>query len=193
MHPIAFTLIEVMAVVVILGLLAAATVFSLADEVQSAGRSDVIERLAHEDQLARLAARRTGAACVLEFDFDRQRLWRVDNLTNEPRPTHAWKLPDSCRIAQVLRSGDASTEPASPAPASAENGAAEVTFGYGGYAETYALRLDCKTAPPSGGRPDEQTVWLVFAGLTGQEMLLQNEDDVRKLLAALASPRPDAR
>ena len=193
MHPKAFTLIEVMAVVVILGLLATATVFSLADEVQTTGRSDVIDRLVHEDQLARLADRRTGDACVLEFDLDRQRLRRVDNLAGEPRPAHAWKLPDACRIAQVLRSGDASTDPASPAPASVENGAAEVTFGYGGYAETYALRLECKTAPQSGGQPDEQTVWLVFAGLTGQKMLLQNEDDVRKLLAALAAPRPDAR
>jgi prepilin-type N-terminal cleavage/methylation domain-containing protein len=192
----AFTLIEVMAVVLLLGLLATAVVLSMADEVQLARRTDVIDRLSHEDRLARLAARRTGSASVLRFDLDRQRLWRVDYVANEERLTHSWSLPDAYRIEQVLRPGAGSADAVGRIQAAAEttSGIVDVTFSTDGYSETYALRLVHKTGSErrTAGLQDVETIWLVFAGLTGQWTLIQNEDEVNNLFGMLAAPRPDA-
>jgi prepilin-type N-terminal cleavage/methylation domain-containing protein len=188
----AFTLIEVMAVVLILGILATATIFSLAEQVPAARRNDVLDRLAHEDALARLAVRRTGAPATLRIDLGDQQLWRVDEAASEGQASHSWRLPRGYRLDQVLRPVTSEGGTSSAALSRIDTGTADVLFNTLGCSDTYALHLICPGGNPESG-PNEDSLWLVFAGLTGQKMTLKHEDEVHNLLAALGTPRPDAR
>jgi len=193
----AFTLIEVMAVVVLLGLLASASVLTLTEQVQHCRQADVLDRLTHEDHLARLAARRLGHGCILRLDLDRQRLWRADTVGAEEGLTHGWKLPAGYRMARVLQpAGSSDLSAAGQLESNTTTGIADVSIGVGGYSATYAIQV--VTASPAerrdaAGTREEPSLWLVFAGLTGQRTVMQHEEEVHNLLAALAAPRPDAR
>lgn len=181
-----FTLIEVMAVVVLLGLLAGGVMLSLAGDTHRARRADVIDRLTHEDELARLAACRSGSPAILRLDLKAQRLWRVDMLPQEQRLSHSWQIPASFRVQQVLR--PASSAGADAAVMQIDSGIAELPFNSAGCGSSYALHL-----VPREAAADEKETWLVFAGLTGQCIVMNHESEVRDIFAQLGAPRPDAR
>ena len=98
-----FTLIEMMAVVTLLGLLAAVTVWSLGDDVRRSSRRRVVAAVGHADRLARLAGRRFGKQCVLRIDLDNQQIGRL--LPGEQGDTaagHTLRLPPDYRIGRVM-------------------------------------------------------------------------------------------
>lgn len=194
-----FTLIEVMAVVALIGLLAAATAWSLADDAQRARHDDVIDRLTHTDELARAAARRMGPR-TLHFDLERQRVWVQGpaDSSGRPRSTHALTMPSGFRIEQVLwldpdmgsvnQKGQRETIVESA-------GEVQVPISPEGISHTYAIKLN--GPEPAGQRlsKNEQTkqdTWLLFSGLTGQITSDLDEYEIETLMSMLANARPDA-
>jgi prepilin-type N-terminal cleavage/methylation domain-containing protein len=196
----AFTLIEVMAVVMILGLLVGATVWLMVDDARRASRADAVGRLAQADRLARLAAKRLGAPCVLRCDLDAQRVRRIVRAEGgREEVSHAVRLPPGCRIAEItLPEGPRRSTRArrTRAGRTVDAGAVDIAYSTAGRSPTYALRLVCEDG--RGRRTDAEGEehadgWLVVAGLTGQVMVVQDEEEIDNLFRTLARGRPDAR
>jgi len=194
-----FTLIEVMAVVALIGLLAAATAWSLADDAQRATHDDVIDRLTYTDELARAAARRMGPR-TLHIDLEHQRVWvqGSNDSSGRPESSHALAMPSGFRIEQVLW-----LDPTSESinlnnkreTIVESAGEVQIPISSEGISRTYAIKLNGPT--PAGERVsnNEETkldTWLLFSGMTGQVTSDLNEYEIQTILAMLASTRPDA-
>lgn len=187
MRPAAFTLIEVMAVVALLGLLAGATAWSLAQDAQRASREQMLKRIAHVDHSARLAARRIGRAYALHIDIDQQRLCRVEQ-DDEGReePSHRLNLAPGFRIDRVITAASAtsiSTADFEAGIATIESGTLAIPYSSAGHCISYALRFT--------STKDDSHIWLVFAGLSGQATVIHNEADIHNLFTVLTTGRPD--
>jgi len=172
------TLIEVMAVVALLGLLAGATAWSLAADARRAAQADVVSTIAHLDHTARLAAQRTGEATRLRFDLERGRVQVVRGDDHaEPRTV---ALPAGFRLDRMLLQGaDAA---ASVDVDERTYGTVDVPMATSGFSVTYAVLL----------MSNDETTWLVFTGLTGQLNQVTDEDELDNLFALLATGRADA-
>lgn len=194
-----FTIIEVMAVVVLIGVLAGMAALSMINDARRATRQDVIARLTDADATARLAAKRLGPT-TLRIDLDQQKLWLVtpDPTTREPRPGHVMRLAPDYRITEVAW--------VDPQPADARNarprqtlthdaGTVELPYSGEGMTRTYVLRLQGPGIDPDTGEqaPErERTTWLLFSGLTGQTVINDEPETIDNLLALLTRTRPDA-
>ncbi len=192
----AFTLIEVMAVVALLGLLAGATVWLMADDARRASRAEAVARLAHADRTTRLAAQRLGRPCVLRCDLAAQRLRRVaDTAEGEEAVAHAVELPVGYRIARITLPSAPGRSPRARGTEighDVESGTVDIPYSTAGRSPSYAVRIDFEGDPSR--RPHEGPGgWLVVAGLTGQVMVVSNEKEVDNLFRTLARGRPDAR
>lgn len=184
----AFTMIEVLAVVALLGILAAATTWSLASDARRVSRDNVMDQLANADQVARVAARRSGQRCVLEFDLDTQTVRRVGfDQYDQRQAAHSLKLPADCRIAQVLladsrvRSSGALRQTVA---VQTDWGRVAIPVSSTGRSPTYAVQVK------AGDEAEGQ--WLMCSGLTGQVSVVEHEADLDRLFALLATGRPDA-
>jgi prepilin-type N-terminal cleavage/methylation domain-containing protein len=185
----AFTLIEIMAVLALMGLLATATAWSLAEDARRSTRAGVVGQIIHADRMTRIAAQSLGKPCVLRFDLDEQRVWRTAAADGQgSAAAHALRIPDGYRIDRIMTS----SSPASPGDAGSaaaagvcDGGIVDIAYSTGGRSASYALRLVSDGA-------DGAKSWLVFSGLTGQAVQDQNEDQVDNLFAMLATGRPDA-
>ena len=204
-RPIAaFTLAEVLAAVALMGLLALALGWSLTGDARRARQSDVIGRIAQADRMARLAAARLGTPCALRFDLDRQRLGRVEwDAERGERPARGLRLPAPYRIDRVLvcstarpELGTGNSELGTGNPSSwigaarTDWGAVDIAYSTAGRSATYAVRLAAKDArgfKTAADAPDDRPTWLVFSGLTGQMVVLHNEDEIEDLFAALTT------
>ncbi|MFN3166631.1 MAG: prepilin-type N-terminal cleavage/methylation domain-containing protein [Phycisphaeraceae bacterium] len=192
-----FTLLEMMAVVVLVGVLATATAMSLADQSQRATRADALDRLIDADRGARLAAKRLGPS-TLRIDLDDQRLWVVtpDAASEAARPGHSMQMPAGFRITQITwlapptdarRSGQARKRVAH------RHGVVELPIASNGITRTYAMQIEGPPGEDADGRgEDKQSTWLVVCGMTGQTQLYDERRTVDNLFEALASARPDA-
>ncbi len=172
-----FTLVEVLAVVVLLGLLAGATAWSLAENARRSSLEHIVGRIAHVDRTTRIAAERFGEVQTLRFDLDRGRLQRVaPGNAGEARGSHVSSIPAPFRIAELLlpQTGGRAER--------FDAGAVEIACSSGGRSKSYAARVDSP----------EESVWLVFSGLTGQMILIEHESDVDDIFALLEAGRPDA-
>jgi len=182
-----FTLLEIMLVVVLLALLAGAVTWSLAGQLRRSDRADVISRLEHADAMARVAARRHGP-CVLRIDLDAQSLRRIDDRRGEGRASHTAVLPNDFGVKRVVTTTgrrDGTSSRRSGGAQQHTSGAVDIEYSRSGRSGAYALHV-------TGVRDDDEGLWLVFAGLTGQVTTLDNEDDVEKLFALLTTGRLDA-
>ena len=199
MRRSAFTLVEVMAVVALLALAAGVTVWSLAQDAQHGSRVNVIGAIAHADRMARLAAQRLGEPCLLQFDLDHQRLWRIVGDEEGARSTtHALNLPRGYRIDQVVVArSSVSLGRGSPASEGEklDSGMVGIPYSTGGRSASYAVRLVWEGGGNANdSQPDSEDgeEWLLFSGLTGQMMVDLEEDEIHNLFARLATGRSDA-
>ncbi|MCY2926023.1 MAG: prepilin-type N-terminal cleavage/methylation domain-containing protein [Planctomycetota bacterium] len=178
----AFTLLEVMAVVTLLALLAGATAWSLADEARKSSRAKAVADVAHADRMARLGAQRCGQPCRLQFDLIHQEVRRLTGPADQAQPAHSLALPRNCRIDRIVTP--------SSGPGGERADAVAIAFSSGGRSDSYAVRLAFEDGP-AGNDADGlgPNVWILFAELTGQTTLVSNEDELDKLFAA---ERPDA-
>lgn len=173
MRRSAFTLIEVLAVVTILALVAGATIWSLAADVRRGTCADAIGRVAWADRTARLAARRLGRPCGLRFDLDARRLWRIED--DGLRTTHEVALPGGYHIDRLIIAATGGA---------ADYGAIDVAYSIAGRSTDYAVHLT--------SRDGSDGTWIVISGLTGQVTSDLHENEVHNLFTALAAGRPDA-
>lgn len=188
MRSAAFTLMEVMAVVALLGLLAGATAWSLAGEARRQTREEIIAQIVQTDLHCRVAATRTGQSHDLVFDLDEQAIWRRGPEQSETENgSHRMKIAGDYRIDRVLTSDVAhGSSPSNGGDLFVRIDAGElaITCGPAGCTTSYALRI---VHEPTG-----ESTWLLVAGLTGQTILIQNESEIEDIFTHLATGRTDA-
>jgi prepilin-type N-terminal cleavage/methylation domain-containing protein len=196
-RPNGFTLIEMMAVAALLGLLAAATVWSLGDDVLRSSRRRVVAAVGHADRLARLAGRRFGKQCVLRFDLDKQQIGRLlPGDQDDTAAGHMLRLPPDYRIGRVMIARTtAGLDDLGLAWVAVDSGSADIVCSTAGRSVSYAVRLAFPGGAGGQDAGDELAggeIWLVFSGLTGEMTLIHDEDAVDNLFSLLATGRPDA-
>lgn len=182
MHRRGFTLIEIMAVVVLIGLLAGATAWSLAGQAQHTNHAEALDRLIHADTTARLASRRLGPA-RLELNLDTQTL-RL--LTPDPDPAKKTlsagspiRLPANHRLASIRYT----PEPNAPA-IEQRTGIVRLTY-TNGRTQTHALQiLGPPVADPDRRQASDKplTTWLLIPGLTGHAATYDDSEPIDNLL-----------
>jgi prepilin-type N-terminal cleavage/methylation domain-containing protein len=166
----AFTLIETLAVIVLLAVLTAAAAVSLSATRRAAGAEDAVERLIAFDRTTRDAARRLGRSPALRFELNRGRVSRAIDDGNATPVAF-----EGSRVTRVIVRGE-----------SVGYGEVVVPFSDRGQSPSYAVLL----SGPAGQR------WVAFAGLTGQAFVVADERDVQDILSpssAAAADRADAR
>jgi prepilin-type N-terminal cleavage/methylation domain-containing protein len=164
----AFTLVEILLVLLVLGLLTGAAVARLTPMLRRAALADVQQRIEHLDQLARAHARQSGIGTKIVHDQDRSIAFYVDTDSEVDGPSlvrHGAIELGGCRIAEVRSTRSDQTT----------RGTATVECSTAGYTRTYALRLAAE---------GQQDRWLVFAGLTG---IAEVVDDPREFEATWAT------
>ena len=163
-----FTLIEVMAVMLILALLSTAAAWSFAQPLARARTAEAVELITSFDASSRLGARRFGRGVDMVFDLTAGTLERREG----ERTVYRGTLPRGFSIEQV-RTADQVRD------------AGEITIPCSRLALTssYAVKL----VGPHGVER-----WIVFAGLSGQVTAARDETDVDALLN-FATARRDAR
>ena len=160
-----FTLIEVAAVVVMVGLLAGAAAVSFARPVAKAREREATDLIRSADAWTRQYARRFGVDVTVVYDISRGEVHRDAGKLSVSR------MPAGVRLAEVwTHTGRAAT------------GVAEVGISSSGLSRTYAVRI-------VGAQSDR---WLVAAGLSGQFIEAANEAEVADILRS-ASARPEPR
>lgn len=169
-RPRGFTLIEALAVIALMALLTAAAAVSLRGAARTARIEDVADAFAGFDRGTREFARRFDRTPALRFDLNRGTVSRT-GADREPTPL---VLAGDVRVTRVIAGG-----------AVRISGEVALPFSSLGQSPSYAVQL----AGPAGER------WALFAGLTGQPMVLRNEQDALDILAPAASKAggPDAR
>lgn len=156
----AFTLIEMLAVLALLGLLTALATVSLSGAVRAARANDTAEAVRALDRSIRDYAKRFGRTVTLRFDLSQGVVVRVE----DGKPSVAYALP----VRRVITRSDDRT-------------AAEVfvNVSAAGYSPSYAVLVNAS----------QGTQWIVFAGLSGQASVVNDE---REVLDILAPARADA-
>lgn len=165
----AFTLIEAVAILVLIGLMASAGALSLRSAYRGSQMKDVLSRVKALDRSARNLVQLSGQPGVIHIDTVKGSI----RFTQE-NESHAGLLPivlpDGYRITDV----GVSSSPSS-------TGTVQIPCSTLGQTPAYTLSL---------AGPKKQTKLLVVAGLTGQATELEHDEkfDLDKLLSA----RPDA-
>jgi prepilin-type N-terminal cleavage/methylation domain-containing protein len=169
----AFTLIEMMVVVILIGLLSGAAMLSFTKPLRARRARQAVEELASFDGSARQAARNFGrdVEIVFELSADRTELSRRE-LTPEPRETFRASLPTGFHVEHVRT-----------AEQTASTGDVVIRCSPRGLSRSYAVRV-------VGPEFDQ---WLLVAGLSGQVSVVSDESKVESILAGGAgAARRDA-
>ena len=171
--PRSFTLIELMIVILLTGLLAAAVSLSMAHATRSAQIEDVQEQIVFRDAMLRDYAKTFALPCTLSVQLDegniRSKTAQNDGLGPQQR---AYQLPTGFRIIRVL----------SPV-ADARVGEVAIPCSAAGRTPTYALLVE---------DPRRQREWVLIAGLSGQTQKVQGDSEIEKLFSDLSASRPDS-
>jgi len=164
----AFTLIEAVAVLVLIGLMASVGALSLRGAYRGSQMKDVVSRIKALDRSARSLAQISGKPGVIRVDRARGAVSYT-----EEKGKHSGLMP------VVLPKGYRFTDVKISA-GMAPTGTDRIICTAEGQTPTYVISLTGL---------NKQTRLLVFAGMTGQ--ITELEDNVRIDLDKLLSPRPD--
>ena len=165
----AFTLLEVLVVVVVMALIATSATFSFRKPMQNAAQADAIQQLRDMDLTTRQAAMRFNRPMQISFDLAEQNVSRVENSF----PTRTIHLPRGIRLTELrtaaLRIFDSQHS---------------VNISESGIGSTYAVHL-------TGNQFDR---WILFSGMTGEmsgDIHEQNLDNIFTVLATQRARRAD--
>lgn len=167
--PRAFTLIEVMVVLVLAAVLTTAVAVALTSPARAAQAKDAAERVEAFDRLVREHAKTAGAPQAIVFDLNRGTVRRGETATDETgaqEPGPVLQLPGQFRIERLLL-------PNGPVL----SGEVRVPVSARGQTPSYALLLT--------ERRQQKGHWLAFAGLTGQMTEVRDAAEAEQLFAAL--------
>lgn len=162
----AFTLIEAIVVVTLMAVLAVAVTVSLRSAGQAARIEDVADAYTAFDRTTREAARRFGRTPEIRFELNRGTVRRV---VDDERDPVTLALRGGFRVTRVVVGGGGRD---------ARSGEIAVPVSARGQTPSYAVLL----AGPGGER------WVMFAGLTGQPSVINNEREIHDILAFAAGP-----
>jgi len=167
----AFTLVELMVVLLVMSIVAGALTLSLTSPSKRADMDDVVAGIVQFDLLARQHALRHGQARQLVFDLDAHKIGELSEEDRDDSPARIFALPEGYRLATLtLASG------------SINSGRTAVWCSDRGYTPTYALRVE----GPAGRR------WVLFAGLTGEVIQTEDEKEIEQSMALLSAEGADA-
>lgn len=181
-----FTLMELLAVVAVLGLIAGATAWSMADQVRQGSMADLIAKFRHVDEFARHAARRIEGDWTLNIDVSEQSMWRQRQHDGSTERGPVFKLPGEFAIGSILvASGGQSggSDSARTRYREHSGGRVELKVDRNGSTASYAVELK---------GPENQRRWLLIAGLSGQLIEYDNDQPIKDIFAALRGGGPDA-
>lgn len=165
----AFTLVEIVAVLLLVAVLGATVTVSLNATRRASRLQDAVERLKDYDGAARERARSSGRAMRLRFETGTARVQRVDASTGWPEgPT--LEFDGAVAVERVWTASDGAAS-------------GDVVCSSRGQTDSYAVLL----AGPSDARQ-----WILFAGLTGEARLLKNDAQVEEIFKLLAPGSVDA-
>ena len=162
---------ELLAVLVILGLLTAVAAVRLHGPYRAARLRDVAERVAFADQQVRVHARRFAQSGQLVCDLDRNLIYARCEGTGD-LPHFRVPIPRSVPLDRVQTPWQ-----------QIDRGQARIDVAPDGQTPSYAVRL--RSA-------DGRLQWLFFSGITGQVTWLEAESDVQQLFQLLDQDRADA-
>ncbi len=158
----AFTLIESLVAIVLLGIISTAAALTFRSSLQSASASDAIAQIKYLDSSARQRAQRFNQPVEIIFDLTNSTLSRREGSKRNDQSFTA-SLPSSFSIDQINIAGQ-----------STFNGEISLTCSPAGLTPSYAIHF-------IGPNFDQ---WLLFAGLSGQLTLIKDEATVQDILAA---------
>jgi prepilin-type N-terminal cleavage/methylation domain-containing protein len=158
----AFTLIESLVAIVLLGIISTAAALTFRSSLQSASNTDAIDQIKYLDSSARQRAQRFNQPVELIFDLTNSSLSRREGSKRNDESFTA-SLPRGFSIDQINISGR-----------STFNGQISLTCSPVGLTPSYAIHL-------IGPNFDQ---WLLFAGLSGQLTLIKDEETVQDILAS---------
>jgi prepilin-type N-terminal cleavage/methylation domain-containing protein len=168
-----FTLVEVMAVAVVMALLAGAAALTFAGPLRRATAREAVDRVASFDESCRRYATRfdRNAEMVFSLADGTMALRLVGAARGGPRPA---RLPSGVRFNRIRVAGDRGRN--------AAFGEVSVPCSSLGTGISYAVEL----TGPGFDR------WIVVAGLGGGATEVSDEHEVDRILAALARPSDPA-
>lgn len=155
-----FTMIELVAVLTIIGLAAGAVALNVRGATQRSRWEEVVDRIAEADASARDTCRMQGRRSMLLIDLPTGRIERAD-AEGRPLDSRTYQLPEGYRFVRACLAGE-------------ETLTGQLSLGVStrGLGASYALLLE--------GQGKRQ--WLVFSGLTGQLTLMESDNAVRAIL-----------
>ena len=166
-----FTLIEMTAVLVLLGVLAALATLSLASSVRQSRMDDAVAEFAMHDHLVRQRAQQFGTPLAIDLLVGPADVIRLHG--NSPNDAGPFHLPSGVRITRLLMAGQSTTR--------ADYGEVSIPCSAQGLTPSYAVQL------ASSGNDRR---WLFIAGLTGQATSMNDEQQVEQVLQTLQTSRP---
>ena len=158
--PAGFTLVEVIAVLVLIALAAGTVAVSVRGHVAGAQLEMFLDRLETLDAQARNAAKRHSQSVALTFDMGNGQVSQAGGDAVEKR---TFAAPGSVAIAKVRTNYQQSTD-----------GTLQINVSPLGQTDTYALRLQA-----ASGR----SAWLVVLGVSGQCLRFDEERDVEEIFS----------
>jgi prepilin-type N-terminal cleavage/methylation domain-containing protein len=165
-----FTLIELMAVLVLIGLISATAVVRFGGTTQRAQFEWSLERLIASDALLRTHGATSGQPGWLEFEIGTGHVERACGAKRDA--SSGIELGAGVRISRFLA-----------ARRHAEMGKVEVAYDPYGHSETFAIEIEGS---------NNQSAWILFAGLTGQTRRFEDRRDVERILDLVRPAGPDA-
>ena len=160
---LAFTLIELVFVIVIMGVLATLAVLSTAGMMDRYKLSRAAETIEMFDARARRDARASHQPILAIIQRNQQRLVIGNPGDAASRPTAAqYRLPRSVEITEIRMRRRVTA-----------GGNFEIRFNREGSSPTYAVRLE----------RGNMSRWLVVLGVSGQVVVLENEGEVDEIMS----------
>jgi prepilin-type N-terminal cleavage/methylation domain-containing protein len=164
----AFTLIEVMLTIAIMGLLASAAAWNFSGPLHRARTVEAIEQLKYLDASSRDLARRFGQSVEIAFDLDENTIERRDRAGGDA--TFHTAIASPLRIEAVWMNSQRSDDGEVTIPVSAL-----------GVSPTYAVKL----SGPEGQR------WILMTGLGGESATYRDDTQIEAIFSKITS-RHDA-
>lgn len=162
----AFTLIEILVVLLLLAVLAGISVVSLGGTVRSAQIQDLTRQIIQCDHLLRQQARQVGRPLQLTFDLEAGRIARVDSaISAQAAP---FVLPTPAKLERVVIAAD-----------NADESLAMPTLRCSAQGRTASYAVLVTVSP-------DDHLWLLMAGLSGEARTFTDASHVQDILALLA-------
>jgi len=150
----AFSMLELIAVVVMIGLISAMAMLSVGGQLDQVRLNRASQSIANADRKEREASRQSPTPGGLSIDRVKQRL-RFSN------SKHTLSLDARLKLGEIIVS-----------PVSMDRGS--ITFAQSGQSPTYAIEMKSRRGASQ---------WIVIVGMTGQTWLTDDTAEVRSLMA----------